>query len=260
MLAFVSSCKAIGRSVPAFFVAMLMAPPTLAGTENLDYVIVGPHPACSIIAGEVHVRKFHVLLPASEIAAFASNKSIVSVDVCECALLGGDLQTCAIEGLSKKAQPVKMGPVERALLGGRIFIRVNDPDDFENLYAILHTLYPSQTLATTDIFDRILKEQIAVAPSSAGGIQPPQEPPSPPTITPSHEPQSGGRDDKEKKKRCEIEPSVCVSVSTGVPSVEFEVKCKVYPTVVFSTELKASLKAGPVTVSFSAEGEKKEEH
>lgn len=254
MPSLVSCCKNLPWPVFMFPVVILTNLPTIAVAKNDNYVVVEPGPACSIIVGKLNVRSFHMLLPASRIADLATSNSIVNIHICECLLSPGDPQKCAIDAVSKNVLPVKIDPAEQTQLAGQIFIKVDDPSDFAKLYAALTTLYPHEPLpAAWAILHRAVKERPSVARSSAGGISPPKGPSNPPTLPPSPPSASMLGDEDKKKKQCELETNVCINPASGAPSAEFEVKCKGFPTIVFSTDIKAGIKVGPVEVSVSAE-------
>ena len=145
----------------------------IAVAKNDNYVVFGQHPVCSIIVGEVSVSSFHMLLPASQIKNLVTNNSIVNIHVCECLLLGGNQQKCAIAAVSKNALPVQIDPAEQTQLAGRIFILVDDPSAFLKLYTTFKTLYPHEFMAPAwDILHR--------AVSVDGGSDSGQPPPTPP--------------------------------------------------------------------------------
>ena len=244
------------RSVSIFLSVIVAALPTLARAQSLDYVVVGPHPMCSIIVGKVTVDSFEVLLPASRIPDLATNRTIATVDVCECRLLSGDLKKCAIEQLSKNAQSAQLNSEEETILGDRIFIKLNKPDDFARLYTDLSETYPRHPDATAQILARAL----------AGASSPPRSPPSSPPPTPPLPPSPPGmtplpnKSADNEKRRCELGAKVRIDPKTGVSSIEFEVECEGLPTIVFSTEIKTGIKVGSLEVSNSAndEGKKKQ--
>ena len=246
MPSLVSCCKTFLWPVFIFPVVILTNLPTIAVAKNDNYVVVRPGPACSIIVGKLDVRSFHMLLPASQIKNLVTNTSIVNIHVCECLLSPGDPQKCAIKAVSSNVLSVKLDPAEQTQLAGRIFIMVDDPSDFLELYATFRTLYPHDSMAPAwDILHQAVS--IPPPPPPPPPITPTPPPPIPPTPSPDHE---------DKKKQCELETNVCINPKSHAPSAEFEVKCKGLPTMVFSSDIKAGFKVGPVEVSVSAEGTK----
>jgi|SRR5580700_2999287 hypothetical protein len=206
-----------------------------------QYVVVLPGPTCSIVVGNIDIKSFRLLIPASRLRSLANNTAIVQVHVCECYLLQGDPQKCALDAVTKAARQVPMAQQEATMLGGQIFMLVEDSTDFAKLYSALSSAYPPQTGSPAS---RIL-HGIGAPPGRAAA--PPPQPPPP-----------GGRlpspvgEQQNKKKSCEVSPSVCIDPKTDELSAEFEFKCEGLPTFVFSTDGKAGLKIGPLEVSVSA--------
>jgi hypothetical protein len=209
-------------------------------------LIVTNGKSCSVVIAGTNIQAFHMLLPIDQLKLVADDRSILSVHVCECLLTPGDSRTCALATITKSALPIKLDDAQLRQLGGRIFIRIEDPSKFSELYSALNVNYspPNYALAW-----QLLQSGAGVVPPPPPTISPP--PPSPPDRNlPLSE-----RKDKESKHHCELESSVCIN-SKGDPSAEFELKCEGLPPIIVSTDGKAGLKVGPLEVSISAGGSK----
>ena len=168
----------------------------------------------------------------------------------------GDPRQCASAAVLKAARPLRLTPAEEMLLGGRIFVLVNDQAEFIKLYGALSATYPRYDTGFAWTTLRRVSQEVATDTSGAGVASPPNGPAPP--VPPAASAATGDSDinDKDKERRCELETNLCVNPATRDPSAEFELKCKGLPTVTFSTDGKAGLKIGPVEVSYSANGEK----
>ena len=235
---------------PALLFAALLAVAfgTAGNAATTDqYVLLSPGPACAVDIFNIGVKSFRVLIPAARLQNLIGSTAIVSVHVCECALMGGDPEKCALDRVTKSARPVEISPDDVAALGGKMFVLIQDPDDFAKVYAALTSTYRSQT--PNPAF-RIMHDPRAngAAPPGGGSI-PPSQPPAPP---PSGSNASLTGPDQDKKKACEVSSSVCIDPKTLEASIEFEVNCDGLPPIVFSTDGKAGVKIGPLEISVSA--------
>jgi hypothetical protein len=58
-------------------------------------------------------------------------------------------------------------------------------------------------------------------------------------------------EEKKEKRKCEVEPEVCLKPGTGELSANYEVKCEGLPPIIVSTDGKAGVKIGSMEVSVS---------
>jgi hypothetical protein len=228
--------------------------------DNLEYVVLLPGTSCSIVVGDVNISKFRMLIPARQLAATANKTGILRIHVCECLLMGGDPQVCAIAAVTKAARHVRLTQDDERRLDGRIFVYIEKAADFGSLYSTLSSNYAPRTSnlawkilhepATPDAAPGATQTSPAGSENDAGG----PHPPSPPSSSMSSH--GNEKADNNKKNHCELESNVCINPATNEPSAEFELKCEGLPTIVFSTDGKAGLKIGPLEVSVSAHGGK----
>jgi hypothetical protein len=247
-----------------FLAALLIARYFLAtdlarAAESMNYVVLLPGQTCSIDFDDANIpsiRSFRILAPIGALDDLAKKAFVINAHVCECFLLPGDPRQCAAAVISKAARPLRLTQAEEMVLGGRIFVLVNDQVEFIKLYGALNATYPRYDSGFAWTTLRRVSQEIATNSSGAGAVSPPNgpAPPAPPAGSAS----TGDSDtnDKDKERHCELETNLCVNPATRDPSAEFELKCKGLPTVIFSTDGKAGLKIGPVEVSLSANGEK----
>jgi hypothetical protein len=234
------------------------------------YAILANGPTCSIKIENTSIKSFRLLAPTDQIDKLAS-KGLVTVDVCECYLMPGNAQKCMLDQVRKTefVQALKKDEVD--LLAGKMYLFVENRDDFVALYMALQT---SSSTAGLELASRLVQQSRAASP-------PPATPPSaasPPAPPPP--PRAGGEASLEAEKRnrgCEVEPQICVkpkkpaegeskapggpetkpareamSTSDGTDfTAEFEVKCEGLPPIIVSTEGKAGFKVGPLEVSIS---------
>jgi hypothetical protein len=247
-------CRFVVASILLTPLSIFSGRPLFAANAD-QYVLVLPGPTCSIKIENVDVKTFRMLLPVDQVKRVVNSTTIISVHVCECFLLGGDLQKCALDAITKAARPVQLPTQDAALLAGRIFVFIESTDEFSKVYLSLSSAYPRQA---SNVAWRILR---AATPSSAAGpgappsALPPQSPPPqspPPAITPGAS--AGDEQQPERKRACEVESNVCVNPKTDETSAEFELKCEGLPPIVFSTDGKAGLKIGPLEISLSVGG------
>jgi hypothetical protein len=238
----------------SFLIAVLSAAfgwPAVA-ENNEQYVMVSPGHACSLEVENIGIKSFRMLIPVARLKDITENTAILSVHVCECYLLGGDQQKCALDAITKTARQVDVAPQDTALLGGRIFILLEDSTDFAKIYTGLRSMYPPPTWNAAW---RIMHDLDASAlPQTGRGAEPsslPPPPPAGPTLSPAHEQQ------QKKKHSCEVSSNVCIDPKTNEASAEFELNCDGLPPIVFSTDGKAGLKLGPLEISLSVGGSDK---
>jgi hypothetical protein len=240
-----------------FFAAVLCASFAELSYAASDerYVAVLPGPTCSIKVDNVSVKSFRILIPARRLKDIANSTAVITVHVCECFLQGGDQKECAFEAVTKAARQVQVSREDAALLGDRIFVFLQDPNEFVSIYSALTAAYPTRT---SNIAWHLLRDlNPATSTAAAGGtggtgggrVEPPLQPPpdGPKPIPPILQ-------EREKKRSCEIEPNVCINPKTNETSAEFEMTCEGFPPIVFSTDGKAGFKIGPVEVSISVGG------
>jgi hypothetical protein len=226
----------------------------LAHAEERNYVIVSSG-ACSLILDDVDVKSFRILIPFAHLQKLGDSQSPVRAHSCECLLLEGESQACIVEAVTKAARRVALSKSEEALLDGKIFVVIDDASQFSGLYAALNSNLPQRraTLAW-----RLLHSPSQATTASAGGASSgPPGGPAPP-LTPAEPGHKGDSEGGKKKNKCELEPNVCMNVANGKSSMEFELKCEGMPPILVSTEGKAGLKIGPLEVSLSAGGDKKD--
>jgi hypothetical protein len=201
-----------------------------------------PGPTCSVEVDKIAVKSFRLLIPASQLQVLTNSTTIIRVHVCECFLMGGDLQKCALDAVTKAAQQVQVSPQDAAALDGRIFVLIDDSADFAKVYSALISAYPPPTPSPA--------WRILHGGAPPGGVtEPPSQPPSPPP--------GGSKPSPVGERSCKISSTVCIEPKTDEASAEFELKCEGLPPIVFSTDGKAGLKIGPLEVSLSVGGSDK---
>jgi hypothetical protein len=242
------SSKALAIAILGLLTAFLPNHGFAAGPSK--YAILTKGKSCSFDIAEVSIKSFRLLAPMEQIDKLA-NKGLVNVHVCECYLMPGNLQKCMLDAVRKAELFPNLRRDEIDLLGGKMFLLVENRDEFVALYMALQS---GSSPAAFDLASRLLRDSNIAPPPAA---PPPPAPPSPPSPT--------GRSDIEAARRhrsCEVEPQICVkpkkadeqdSKSSNNPDVtaEFEVKCEGFPPIIVSTEGKAGFKVGPFEVSVS---------
>lgn len=225
---------------------------TPARADKSSYVIVSSG-ACSLIFDDVDVKAYRILTPAARLKMLADSRSPLRAHSCECLLLGRDSQSCLLEATKKAARPASLSKDEEALLDGRIFVVIDDSSQFSALYNALNSDLPQRRSA---LAWKLLHAASPATTVSVGGAN--SGPPTTPPVTPTWHGYNDSSGSGKKKRRCEIEPSVCMNVANGEPSMEFELKCEGWPPISVSTDGKAGLKIGPLNLSVSKNDDKKD--
>jgi hypothetical protein len=240
--------KALAIAILGLLAAVLPDRGFAAGPSK--YAILTKGKSCSFDIAEVSIKSFRLLAPMEQIDKLA-NKGLVNVHVCECYLMPGNLQKCVLDAVRNAEVLPNLRKDEADLLGGKMFLLIENRDEFVALYMALQT---GSSPAAFDLASRLLRDSSIAPPPAA---PPPPAPPSPPRPT--------GRSDLNAEKghrHCEVEPQICVkpkksdekdskaSDSSDV-TAEFEVKCEGFPPIIVSTDGKAGFKVGPLEISVS---------
>jgi hypothetical protein len=211
------------------------------------YAILTKGKSCSFDIAEVSIKSFRLLAPMEQIDKLAG-KGLVNVHVCECYLMPGNLQKCVLDAVRNAEVLPNLRKEEANLLGGKMFLLIENQEDFVALYMALQT---GSSPAAFDLASRLLRDSNIAPPPVA---PPPPTPPSPPSPT-----GKSGLDAEKGHRRCEVEPQICLkpkksdekdSNSSDI-TAEFEVKCEGFPPIIVSTEGKAGFKVGPIEISVS---------
>jgi hypothetical protein len=205
-----------------------------SSSPNDSQVLRGnPVGGCPLLFHTFHLYHYQIVYQRRYLDMLADDRSPLRQDVCECRLIGGDYATCARQAILSSATAYT-GPIS-----GVVEVFVTDPGEFENLFAYIST-------------NVAIAPETLTSPGPMGGgngngeppaAMPPQPPPSPQTTEGT----------AVEENSCERSGKICISSKGGKISAEFSVKCKNMPEYTFSTEGEASIKVGPVGVSFSAE-------
>lgn len=241
------SHEAFMFAVLSFLVTLLPSHALAAGPTK--YAILTQGTSCSLDISEVSIKSFRLLAPVNQIDKLAG-KGIINVHVCECYLMGGNLQKCMLDAVRKAETPHPLTKEQADLLGGKMFLLLPDTDEFVALYLALQS---DSSAAAFELATRLL-QQAAVARS-------PDAPPAPPP-PPREPPKKVDAEGAKRHRSCEVEPQICVkpkksegkeTKSSEGPDLvaEFELKCEGFPTIIVSTEAKAGFKVGPLEVSVS---------
>jgi hypothetical protein len=205
-----------------------------SNSPNDSQVLRGnPVGGCPLLFHAFHLYHYQIVYQRRYLDIIADDRSPLSQDVCECRLLGGDYATCARQAILSSATAYT-GP-----MSGGVEVFVTDPGEFENLFAYISTNVP-------------VAPETLTSPGPTGGGNGNGEPPVAMPPEPPRSPQTT-KENAVEENSCERSGKICISSKGGKISAEFSVKCKNMPEYTFSTEGEASIKVGPIGVSFSPE-------
>jgi hypothetical protein len=243
------SSKALVIALLGFVTAFLPNRGFAAGPSK--YAILTKGQSCSLDIAEVQITSFRLLAPMEQIDKLTKD-GLINVHVCECYLVG-NTKKCILDAVRKAELLQSLKKDELDLLGGKMFLLIENREEFAALYMALQT---GSSSAAFDLASRLLQQSKVAPPTVA---PPPTSPPPPSPPTPSGH---LAGDAEKRHRRCEAEPQICVkpkktdeheTKSSDGPDVtaEFEVKCEGFPPIIVSTEGKAGFKVGPLEVSIS---------
>lgn len=201
--------------------------------NDLQVLRGNPVGGCPLLFQTFHLYHYQIVYQRRYLDMLADDRSPLRQDVCECRLMGGDYATCARQAILSSATAYS-GP-----MSGGVEVFVTDPGEFENLFAYIST--------NVAIAPETLTSPGPMGSGNGNGEPPAAMPPQPP---PSPQTTEGSAVEENSWERS---GKICISSKGGKISAEFSVKCKNMPEYTFSTEGEASIKVGPVGVSFSAE-------
>jgi hypothetical protein len=151
--------------------------------------------------------------------------------------------------IEKHMISINFGRTDPSILGDRVYLRLNRPEDYFKLYSASSA---DGVPAQVDLASQIFEAPVSAPSSGLGGSN---------GGTPGNGGTGGGGggridlpafnndtgDKDKKKKKCELEPAeVCVKPSNHEVSAKFELKCEGVPPIVVSTSGEAGVKVGPL--------------
>jgi hypothetical protein len=205
-----------------------------------DQIVLGKAVAgCPLIFLNVSIRSYRLIYQRHYAAVLADEMSPLHQDVCECRLMPGNYQACALKAILANATPVFMPALHETMARG-IQVSITDPQEFEKLFSYISSNLPAYSNETAAAFRN------GGAGGSDSGTPPPTQPPSE-----SPPPPQLNRADNDQANKCERSSKICISPKDGKVSAEFSIKCKNMPEFTISTDGEASMKLGPIAVSFS---------